>query len=118
MVSSCICTNSDNFHVGGDIYKRPHPLAMHLLYTLCIAGRYIAQELVRKKIINVFINCVQLSSYRLLSCVLQHGIVHPQDHTPLPNNDAYILSVESLRTWNVLIRYGLTTDTLRYWINR
>ena len=48
MVSSCICTNTDNFQVGGDIYKRPHPLAMRLLYTLCIAGRYIAQELVRK----------------------------------------------------------------------
>ena len=32
--------------VGGDVYNRPHPLALKLTYHICKSGCHIANELV------------------------------------------------------------------------
>ena len=32
--------------IGGDVYNRPHPLALKLMYHICRSGHHMANELV------------------------------------------------------------------------
>ncbi|XP_068681600.1 RNA polymerase II-associated protein 1-like isoform X1 [Montipora foliosa] len=82
----------------GPVRGHPVSTAMQLVRSLCCAGRHVAATLISK--------------YKLLDRILRYTALTPRN-MQLSTEEAFLLYVESLRSWRVCVLYGLGCDAVR-----
>lgn len=55
----------------------------------------------------------QVSQHKLMSVVTRYTVLHPSELS-LPEEEAYDVSIASLRTWSTVLCYGICSEALRY----
>ena len=55
----------------------------------------------------------QVSQHKLMAVVTRYTLLHPSELS-LKEEEAYDLCIASLRTWSVVLGYGIGADVMRY----